>query len=102
MNDAQSIKGSMGLMDGRNHYMFSRSQYGNREFSVASNPYNGQEPPRTLVCGSDAAEKARLQKEFAASEAALKEAQEAHKVSSFFFLFFFNKKKKKAGKCCSS
>jgi hypothetical protein len=98
MKEAQSFKGTMGLLDGKNHFMFSRSQYGNREFSVSTNPYNAQERARVLVCGADVAEKTRLQKEVELAEKALKEAQEQQKVEKK------GKKKKKKKKknvlCC--
>lgn len=83
MKEAQSMKDVKGLLDGKNHYMFVRSQYGKREVSVSSTPYNGQERAKTLFFGADAAEKTRLQREVEVADKAFKEAQEQQKVFAF-------------------
>lgn len=74
------MHGVAGVIDLKSHFMFSRSRYGNRDTSIVSNPYNGSARANVLLCGIDAAEKARLQQEAAAAEAAFKEAQELQKV----------------------
>ncbi len=76
MDKVQAVQGAMGLVDGVTHYQFKRSRYGNRDFSVSTARYNGQDKAKLLCCGSDPAKKAALQQEVETSLRAHQEAQE--------------------------